>query len=239
MPRISPTRYAMLRLLERERQIVTPGPVITISREYGCPSKPIAALVTEKINHSGVKQKWHWISKEILEESARKLGLSPREIRHIFEYRERSFLEDLLISQEKKRYYHSGWAIRKAVGEVIRATAMEGNVIIVGRAGVALTRDIEASLHIRLIAPEEWRISEVARHHNIPKEEAAKRVRELDKKRREFMEHYLKRPFDDTLFDVIFNCSTLSQEEIATAIFQMALTKKLIKLPADTRLSTV
>ncbi len=233
MPRISPTRYAMLRLLERERQIKSPGPVITISREYGCPSKPIAERVTRLINESGVKEKWHWISKEILEESARRLGLSPREIRHIFEYRSRSFLEDLLISQEKKRYYHSDWAIRKAVGEVIRATAMEGRVIIVGRAGAALTRDIPASLHVRLIAPIEWRIEQVARHHQISREEAEKRIRELDKKRKEFMEHYLKRPFDDTLFDVIFNCSTLSQEEIAGAIFRLAQIKELVRLPSS------
>ena len=228
MTKINPTRYAMERLLERERQIITPGPVITISREYGCPSKIIAGLLTDKINESGVRKKWHWISKEILEESARRLGLTPREIKYIFEYKKRSFLEDLLISQEKKQYYHSEWAIRKAVGEVIRATAMEGHVIIVGRAGAALTRNIEASLHVRLIAPEEWRITQVAKNHNISRQDAARLIRELDKNRKAFMEYYLKKPFDHTLFDVVYNCSTLTKMEIATSIFHLAAEKKFL-----------
>ncbi len=231
MQKINPTRYALERLKERERQIISPGPVITISREYGCPSKLIAGILTDQINESGTKKKWHWISKEILEESARKLGLTPREVKYIFEYKKRAFLEDLLISQEKKQYYHSEWAIRKAVGEVIRATAMEGHVIIVGRAGVALTRNIEASLHIRLIAPEEWRIARVAEIKKISQREATRLIRELDKHRKEFLEYYLKKPVDHTIFDVIYNCSTLSKEEIATSIYHLAAEKKFFSTP--------
>ncbi len=228
MPRINPTKYAMERLLEREREIISPGPVITISREYGCPSKIIARLLTDKINEHTKKKKWQWISKEILEESARQLGLTPREIKYIFDYKKRSFLEDLLISQEKKHYYHSEWAIRKTVGEVIRATAMEGNVVIVGRAGVALTRNIEASLHIRLIAPKEWRITQVAKNHDISRDDATRLIRELDKNRKAFVEYYLKKTFDNTLFDVVYNCSTLSKEEIATSIYHLAAEKKFL-----------
>ncbi len=231
MQKINPTRYALERLKERERQIVSPGPVITISREYGCPSKLIAARLTEKINNSDTKKKWHWISKEILEESARKLGLTPREIKYIFEYKKRALLEDILISQEKKQYYLSEWTVRKAVGEVIHATAMEGHVIIVGRAGVVLTRDIEASLHVRLTAPREWRIAKVAESHNLSHDEAARLIRELDKKRKEFLEYYLKKPFDLTLFDVTYNCSTLSKEEIAESIRHLAAEKKFFSSP--------
>jgi len=230
MPGISPTKYAMERLLEREKQITTPGPVITISREYGCPSKLIAGLLADRINRGSTRKKWNWISKEILDESARKLGLTPREIKYIFDYKKRSFLEDLLISQEKKQYYHSEWAVRKAIGEVIRATAMEGHVIIVGRAGVALTRNIEASLHVRLTAPEAWRIAQVAKSHNITEDKAAKLIRELDKNRKQFLEYYLKKPFDLSLFDVIFNCSTLTKEKIAAAIYHIAGEKGFFRL---------
>ena len=87
MTKINLSRYAFERLLEREKRIARPGPVITISREYGCPSKLIAAMLTDLINEKYArKNKWHWISKEILEETARKLGLTPREIKYIFEY---------------------------------------------------------------------------------------------------------------------------------------------------------
>ena len=229
MTKINLSRYALERLLERERQVVTPGPVITISREYGCPSKIIAEMLAATFNGKyGGKKKWHWISKEILQETAHKLGLTPREIKYIFEYKERKLLEGLLIAQEKKNYYHSDWSIRKTLGEVIRATAMEGHVIIVGRAGVALTRDIEASLHIRLIAPDRWRAVQVSRNHNIPYEKACKLLQEKDHNRKKFLEHYLKKEPDYTLFDVLFNCSTLSKEEITHAILEMARQKHMI-----------
>ncbi len=229
MARINLSRYALERLLERERQVVTPGPVITLSREYGCPSKLIAALLTDLINEKYArKKKWQWISKEILEETARKLGLMPREIKHIFEYKERNILEDMLISQEKKNYYHSDWSIRKTLGEVIRATAMEGRVVIVGRAGVALTRDIEASLHVRLMAPERWRATQVARTHKISYEKACRLISEMDKNRKKFLEYYLKKKSDHTVFDVIFNCSTLSKETIARTVLEMARLRKLV-----------
>ncbi|HHJ10060.1 MAG TPA: cytidylate kinase-like family protein [Bacteroidetes bacterium] len=230
MAKINLSKYAYERLLERERHVVNPGPVITISREYGCPSKPIAALLTDLINEKYAgKNKWHWISKEILEETARKLGLTPREIKHIFEYKERNLLEDLLIGQEKKNYYRSDWSIRKTLGEVIHATAMEGHCIIVGRAGVALTRDIEASLHVKLIAPEQWRTVQVTRIHDIPYEKASKLIREMDNKRKKFIEYYLKKEASNSIFDVIFNCSTLSKEEVAQTILKMARQKKLSK----------
>ena len=229
MTKINLSRYAFERLLEREKRIARPGPVITISREYGCPSKLIAAMLTDLINEKYArKNKWHWISKEILEETARKLGLTPREIKYIFEYKERKLLEDLLLAQEKKNYYHSDWAIRKTLGEVIRATAMEGHVVIVGRAGVALARDIEVSLHVKLIAPSRWRAVQVAKTHDIPYEKACKLIREKDSKRKKFLEHYLKKEANISIFDVIFNCSTLSKEEIAQTILEMARQKKLV-----------
>lgn len=229
MVKINLSKYALERLLERERQIVTPGPVITISREYGCPSKIIAEMLTNRINEKYArKKKWHWISKEILDESARKLGLTPREIKYIFEYKKRNIIEDLLISQEKKIYYRSDWTIRKTIGEVIRATAMEGHVVIVGRAGVALTRNIESSLHIRLMAPARWRSVQVAKNHDIKLEQACNIMHEMDRKRKKFLEYYLKKEADHTVFDVLFNCSILSKDAIANSILNIAQNKKLI-----------
>ncbi len=229
MPKINPSKYALERLLERQRQVVHPGPVITISREYGCPSKIIASIVTNKINEFFAgKRKWSWISKEILEESARKLGLTPREIKYIFEYKKHHIIEDLLISQEKKQYYHTDWTIRKTIGEVIRAIAMEGRVIIVGRAGVALSRDIEASIHIRLIAPQRWRAVHVSKIRNIPYKNACKLLQEKDNNRKKFLEYYLKKSPDHTVFDVLYNCSALSKEDISLSILDLARQKKLI-----------
>ncbi len=65
------------------KKVGIPGPVITISREYGCHGKRIAEkladILTAKSKASGENKQWRWISKEILEQSAKELKLSSRE----------------------------------------------------------------------------------------------------------------------------------------------------------------
>ena len=54
------------------------GPIITISRAYGCPAKVVAQDLSLRLNTRllGTKTKrWKWISKEILDESAKELKL--------------------------------------------------------------------------------------------------------------------------------------------------------------------
>ena len=49
------------------------GPVVTISREYGCPAKRLAGMLSSALNRieleNYTKNHWSWIGKEILEES--------------------------------------------------------------------------------------------------------------------------------------------------------------------------
>ena len=40
----------------------------------------------------------------------------------------------------------------------VRALAEVGRVIIVGRGGVFITRDLPGGIHVRLVAPREWRV---------------------------------------------------------------------------------
>src|SRR5690554_1359688 len=78
-----------------------PGPVITISRDYGCPGRRIARklaeTLSEKNRRMGRETEWKWISKEIIEESARKLKLSPTLIQDLSDYRTRGFSENLTL----------------------------------------------------------------------------------------------------------------------------------------------
>ncbi|MDA3780112.1 MAG: hypothetical protein PF487_07855 [Bacteroidales bacterium] len=59
------------------------GPVVTISREFGCPAKMIAKKISEKLNeiHAGKeKQNWKIVTKEILDNAAKELGLETDKI---------------------------------------------------------------------------------------------------------------------------------------------------------------
>lgn len=154
-----------------------PGPVITISREYGCPAKMIAEqladVLTRKMAARGRNVKWRWISKEILTESARQLNLEPDNIKYVFNYEQRSVIDDILQSHSQK-YYKSDRKIRNTIANVIRNIACDGHAIIVGRGGVAITKDIVRSLHINLEAPMEWRALRISEKNGVSFEDAKK-----------------------------------------------------------------
>src|SRR5512133_2244591 len=145
--------YLTHRYYKDDQKKTEPGPVITISREYGCPGKQIAEklcnALTDKLKSRGEKSEWRWVSKEILTEAANELQVNPEEIKYVFDYEQKGILDDILKAQGQ-RYYKNDRKIRNTIGNVIRSFGIQGNVIIVGRAGVVLTKDIPRSLHISL-----------------------------------------------------------------------------------------
>ncbi len=191
---------------------IYPGPVVTISREVGCPAKKIAASLTEHLNklkrEKTKNHPWQWISKEIMMESARELHVNSSQIQHVFDYKSRGVLEDLLLAQSKG-YYKSDLKIRTTIAKVIRKFANDGNVVIVGRGGVAITRDIPKSLHIFFEAPLEWRALRVAEKNDISIDQARSYARSIDKKRSNFRDIFLGKGNDYTRFDIKLNCMTL------------------------------
>lgn len=212
-------------------KLMHPGPVVTISREVGCPAKLLAAALTEKLNSmkhtSGKDHPWKWISKEILEESARELQVDSSSIQHVFDYKTRGVLEDLLMAQSRD-YYKSDLKIRTTIARVIRKFANNGNAIIVGRGGVAITRDIPRSLHLFLEAPLEWRIIRVAEKYQYTEEQARSYAQSIDKKRAHFRNYFQGKGTDYTRFDMKFNCMTLDLDEITSIIIGAMKTRKLI-----------
>lgn len=223
--------YLTHHYFKNEQVKTEPGPVITVSREFGCPGKMVAGKIVELLNQKltarGVKERWKWISKEILSEAARELSLQPEEISYVFDYEQKSILQDIFSSHARK-YYKSDRQIRQTVASVIRSFAIQGNVIIVGRGGVAIAKDIPRSLHINLEAPLEWRTVRTAEKHQISLDDARKMAIDIDKKRKEFREYFAGKNTDYTRFDLIINCMTLSVDEISEIILKVAEIRKLI-----------
>ncbi|MFP4060959.1 MAG: AAA family ATPase, partial [Bacteroidales bacterium] len=164
---------------------------------------------------------WRWISKEIMYESARELNLEPKSIKYVFDYEQKSIIDDILASHSQK-YYKSDRKIRGTVANVIRTFGEEGHVIIVGRGGVAITKDIPKSLHVHLEAPLEWRAIRASQKHGVSIEEAKRDAIAIDKKRKEFREYFEGKNTDYTRFDLTLNCMTLSVDELASIIADTA-----------------
>jgi len=210
---------------------IHPGPVLTLSREVGCPAKKIAANLSARLN--GVKKvhakdhPWRWIDKEIMMESAKELQVDSSQIQHVFDYKSRGILEDLLLAQSKD-YYKSDMKIRTTIAKVIRKFANEGNAIIVGRGGVAITRDIPLSLHIFLEAPLEWRALRVAEKHKWSIDQARSYAQNIDKKRNSFRDFFQGKGNDYTRFDIKLNCMSLEIPDIIDIIVGALHTRSMI-----------
>ncbi len=208
-----------------------PGPVVTISRQSGCNAKRLTNKLTAEINRitqqEGTENEWKFINKEILEGAAKELGVKPSEIEYIFRYQERTIIGDILAAFAKK-YYKSEKKIRNTIAHVIRQIAAEGNVIIVGRAGVVLTKDILRSLHVKLEAPLEWRSLIISQKLGISPAKARKYAEDLDKKRERFRNSFEGRNTDYTWSDITFNRMALTDEEIIAGIINLMKAKKLL-----------
>jgi len=226
-------KYMSDRLNDDFDDIKEAGPVITISRLYGCPSKPIAKELSERLTAKAIAQglkgvEWSFITKEIMNESAKELEMHPSKIKYVFDYEKKGLIDDILSSHSNK-YYKSDRKIRNTIAKVIRNMAREGHVVIVGRGGVAITHDIPRSLHINLEAPLEWRKIRIAESCNLSLEQAEKAIYETDKNRKEFREYFEGKNTDYTQFDITINCMTLSIKEITSIIMKAVEERKLLK----------
>ncbi len=207
---------------------VKPGPVITISREYGCSAKILATELVDQLN--GVKKDkkyWTWINKEIFEDTAQVLNLKQNRIKHVFEGKKMGLIDSIIMSSSE-RYYKSDLAIKKKMIEVVRSFAEKGETIIIGLGSSVICRDIKKSLHIRLQAPFDWRIKRTVEKRNKSIEEVKKYTKDIDKKRDTLRKSFESKEDYNELFDLTFNVMTMSYKEIAEIIIFTMKKRKLI-----------
>lgn len=201
------------------------GPVITISRECGCSAKRIATKLAKVLSGYSYKPEtkteveWRWISKEVIENAANKLEMSPEKVRAVFMAEKKVPIKEISTAFSTEKIYEiEDQRIIETVGSVIRNFAEAGNFIIVGRGAEVFTKDIENRLSIRLTAPLDWRVNRIMQISEMNYADARDYVIEIDRLRNLFVEHIAGRPVDNTDFDIVFNYSTMMDDHIVNAI---------------------
>lgn len=207
------------------------GPVVTISRDYGCPAKRLAGMLSSELNRIELenysKNRWNWIGKEVLDESAKELNLKPNMVKDVVSKDMTGVVDDIVLSLSH-RYYPGDRKIKKTIGTVIREFAEHGHVIIVGRGGVSITRDIPNSLHVKIQAPLEWRINDVCKRQMISLDEARKKIEDIDTQRELIRAYFEGRKADNSIFDVTFNYMTVDEDVMISTIIHMMELRDII-----------
>jgi cytidylate kinase len=211
---------------------VEAGPVITISRQTGCGASRIAYDLCEALNKKKAVveegKKWGFISREILQQSAEQLHLDPLALKHVINDKDRGIM-DQIVEALSTHSHKSDQKILKTVQEVIWQFGNNGNVVIIGRGGAAICKDIKHSLHIRIEAPEDWRISEIAKRFDYSIAYSTDYVRKQDGERELLVKKLFGKNPINSIYDVEFNRSRFTENEIVEAILQISTIKGLIK----------
>ena len=203
------------------------GPVITISREYGCNGSMIAVKLTKAINERLGEKKWRVITNEVLQEAARALKVDVDSISHVFGADAKNMISDLIASFAVKQYT-SDRKIKATISKIVYSFANRGNCVIVGRAGCVIAHDAKDSFHIRLIAPIEWRIDAIQKRLALPYNDARNLVETTDKHRRKFRSFFSGKRPDSSFYGVIYNCACLSEEEVVSSIMSILESKGIV-----------
>lgn len=215
------------------------GPVVTISREVGCAGLKLARKLGDKLNKSAGKRKWKVYSKEIFEETARELEMDHQKLKNILKSEGRGTFDEILGALGDKRF-KSERRIKKAVIDAIRAIAIDGCCIIVGRGGHLITHDIQRALHVRFSAPLDWRMKKIASRHKISDQEALKFIDKTEKERESVRKNIKPGTVHDEHYDMDINVSTFASRDVIELLEKAMCIRGLIKqAPAKPPVATI
>lgn len=203
------------------RPIDQTGPVITISRLTGCDGREVAAAVVAQLNLKYNTNKWRWIDKDIIYHAAHELKTDTNRIETFYQGQTLSDMSEMIMAFSGSFVTDS--SVKKAIKEVVLSIAREGNAVIIGRGGVAITRDMTNALHIRLVAPLYWRVENVMKKKGMIIEKAEAYVVETDEKRHKMILDFLDRKPQniDFLFDSTLNRSSFTIDQLSLLILNM------------------
>ena len=220
--------YLNKRFLEEKESITrlskSPGPVITISRQVGGNGLKLAKLLEIKLEKENPLTDWKVLSKEILVASAIELNMDLDEVRNTMKQSDKYSFSEILKAFNDKNY-KSERKITKTVIDTILKFATEGYCIIVGRDGHMITKDIEKSLHIRLIAPMDYRVKNIMENNQLTRIKAIEFINRVEKEREAFRKSIRPGFMQDELFDITINLEAFSDNEVLDLI-RCAIDKK-------------
>ena len=198
-------------------------PFITISRQAGTEAHALGRFIIMALaehEDPDLKTGWDLFDQKLCALIAQNKSLDADYDKLVNDgYREeglRRMVYEMLIGNSQQ------YKIQKKVEEVIRLLARLGKVVIIGRAGFLIARDMPGAIHIRLIASLDYRIQDVMKHDNLSEAQAAKKVQEIDAERAAFLKsHHNFDIHDLSRFDLVWNLDRVRAPEMVKATAEL------------------
>jgi cytidylate kinase len=199
-------------------------PFVTLSREFGCEAVPAARQLVDILN-----ERWHpvlpWVTydREVLDQVARELHLQ-REIVESMDDTRRGEMAELFDAILNRKVDET--VIFRKLAEVVRSLAAHGHSVIVGRGGYLITHDLTAGLHVRLVAPHEWRVHKVAADRNLTVRDAERIVADGERRRDNFTRtFFVQDPLRPFHYDLIIDNARFDLAQVVETIYATLTTR--------------
>ena len=166
--------------------------IITISREYGSGGRLIGELLATELSIP-------FYDKEIIHMSAERSGMSAGFIEKTDENIPNTFLHNLKYSAyssyDSLSFYDTPVTdkVFLAQSSVIKDLATQGSCVIVGRCAGYILRDLPDLVTIFIRGKLEDRIRHAVEHYDLSPENAAERIKKIDKSRTNYYKYYTSR----------------------------------------------
>jgi cytidylate kinase len=181
-------------------------PSITLSMEPGSGGSILAQQIADRLE-------FDLFNREIVEEIAKSAEIRETVIETLEKDR-LSGIEDFIASLVKDYYIHPDLYLEHLF-KVISTIAKHGRAVIVGR-GANFILPAHEIFAVRVIAPLEIRIRNVALKYNVAAEEAKRRIIQRESRRKAFIRHSFNADISDPIhYDMVINTGKIS---IAAAV---------------------
>jgi len=213
-----------------------PKPAITISRQTGAGAVTVAYLVAEQLDKECPGEPpcpWAVFDRNLASEILKDHNLSAK--------LERFMPEDakfpLTDALEALLGLHPiNWTLKGYASETIRKLIRKGNVVVVGRGAAIVTTSLPRILHVRLVAPFDFRVRHFAEFYKVTNEKATHLVRERDEARRRYVQDYFNADVNDlSHYHLVINTRRTGFEG-AAQIISNALVNRIMRVGPEKEL---
>ena len=185
----------------------------SIAREFGCQAYPLAEALVKRLNNRFEGEPWVVIGRQVLDEVAKLSGYSvdqieksqdtPASLKAIF-----AMFLDGSHAEETEVFAH--------MREVLRGFARRGNCVMVGRGAVFVTQDLPNCIHLRLVAPFDFRVQKIMTSHHLNRPDAEKFIGLHQQQRDDFVRRFADGQIEDPLlYHLVINNGRCSVEKMA------------------------
>lgn len=206
---------------QADRQAEPRLPTITLSMEPGSGGSILAQKIADRLD-------FDLFNRAIVEEIAKSAEIRETVIETLEKDR-LSGIEDFIASLVKDYYIHPDLYLEHLI-KVINTIAEHGRAVIVGR-GANFILPANEIFAVRVVAPLETRIRNVALKYNVSTEEAKRRVIQRESRRKAFVRHSFNAEISDSLhYNMVVNTSKMSIASAVEAVVA-AVTASLVNNP--------